>query len=96
MCEGLSKDCEDLGPHASPCSWVRVIVEKPFGNDLASSEALCDELGALFTEEQLYRIDHYLGKELAQVGAPGEGGGGQSQWHMRRGGGGCRTGGARG
>jgi hypothetical protein len=62
-----------------------VIVEKPFGNDLASSEALCDELGALFTEEQLYRIDHYLGKELAQVGAPGEGGG-QSQWHMRRGG----------
>jgi hypothetical protein len=44
-----------------------VIVEKPFGNDLESSEALCDELGALFTEEQLYRIDHYLGKELAQV-----------------------------
>jgi glucose-6-phosphate 1-dehydrogenase len=54
-----------------------VIVEKPFGNDLESSEALCDELGALFTEEQLYRIDHYLGKELAQVCVCG---GGASSW----------------
>lgn len=68
MCKGLSEACEDLGPNRAPCSWVRVIVEKPFGNDTESSEALCDELGALFSEEQLYRIDHYLGKELAQVG----------------------------
>lgn len=66
VCKGLSEDCEELGPDRSPCSWVRVIVEKPFGNDTESSEALCDELGALFSEEQLYRIDHYLGKELAQ------------------------------
>lgn len=68
VCKGLSEECQDLGPDSCPSSWVRVIVEKPFGNDLASSEALCDELGALFSEEQLYRIDHYLGKELAQVG----------------------------
>ncbi|XP_024357851.1 glucose-6-phosphate 1-dehydrogenase 6, cytoplasmic isoform X2 [Physcomitrium patens] len=46
--------------------WTRVIVEKPFGKDLESSEALSSELGALFSEDQLYRIDHYLGKELVQ------------------------------
>lgn len=47
-------------------SWSRVIVEKPFGRDLASSEALSAALGALFREEQVYRIDHYLGKEIVQ------------------------------
>lgn len=73
VCKGLSEACEDLGPARAPCSWVRVIVEKPFGNDTESSEALCDELGALFSEEQLYRIDHYLGKELAQVRGGGGG-----------------------
>jgi hypothetical protein len=46
---------------------VRAIVEKPFGNDLESSEELCEQLGLLFPENQLYRIDHYLGKELSQV-----------------------------
>lgn len=43
-----------------------MIVEKPFGKDLESSEVLSSELGSLFTEDQLYRIDHYLGKELVQ------------------------------
>lgn len=42
------------------------MVEKPFGMDLESSEELAEKLGALFPEEQLYRIDHYLGKELMQ------------------------------
>ena len=37
-----------------------MIVEKPFGRDLASSEELADTLGALYPEAQLYRIDHYL------------------------------------
>lgn len=46
--------------------WNRVIVEKPFGRDLASSAALSEHLGALFGEEQIYRIDHYLGKEMVQ------------------------------
>ncbi|KAG0623847.1 hypothetical protein M758_3G206500 [Ceratodon purpureus] len=46
--------------------WTRVVVEKPFGKDLDSAEALSSQLGALFSEEQLYRIDHYLGKELVQ------------------------------
>ena len=47
-------------------SWLRLIVEKPFGMDLESSEELAEALGGLFPEEQLYRIDHYLGKELMQ------------------------------
>ncbi|KAG6550498.1 hypothetical protein Mapa_007972 [Marchantia paleacea] len=46
--------------------WTRVIVEKPFGKDLASSDELSGQLGELFTEDQLYRIDHYLGKEIVQ------------------------------
>lgn len=46
--------------------WTRVVVEKPFGKDLASSDALSEQLGQLFTEEQIYRIDHYLGKEIVQ------------------------------
>lgn len=46
--------------------WNRVIVEKPFGHDLQSSEELSTHLSSLFTEEQIYRIDHYLGKEMVQ------------------------------
>lgn len=51
----------------NPGCWQRLVIEKPFGKDLESSEALADELNTLFPEEQLYRIDHYLGKELMQV-----------------------------
>ena len=46
--------------------WTRIIVEKPFGYDLDSARALNDELAAVFKEEQIYRIDHYLGKETVQ------------------------------
>ncbi|XP_072181726.1 glucose-6-phosphate 1-dehydrogenase-like isoform X1 [Diadema setosum] len=46
--------------------WTRVIVEKPFGRDLESSSELSTHLAGLFSEEQLYRIDHYLGKEMVQ------------------------------
>jgi glucose-6-phosphate 1-dehydrogenase len=46
--------------------WSRVIVEKPFGKDLESSNKLSSHLSSLFKEEQLYRIDHYLGKEMVQ------------------------------
>ena len=51
---------------ASHGGWTRVIVEKPFGKDLDSAEELSAQLGELFDEQQLYRIDHYLGKELVQ------------------------------
>uniref|UniRef100_A0A0K2SX09 Glucose-6-phosphate 1-dehydrogenase n=1 Tax=Lepeophtheirus salmonis TaxID=72036 RepID=A0A0K2SX09_LEPSM len=46
--------------------WSRVIVEKPFGKDSASSAELSNHLSSLFREDQLYRIDHYLGKEMVQ------------------------------
>ncbi len=46
--------------------FVRIIVEKPFGTDLASARALNDRLSAVFRERQVYRIDHYLGKETVQ------------------------------
>jgi glucose-6-phosphate 1-dehydrogenase len=44
----------------------RVIVEKPFGHDLASAHAINDRLHELLSERQIYRIDHYLGKETVQ------------------------------
>jgi glucose-6-phosphate 1-dehydrogenase len=44
----------------------KVIIEKPFGRDLTSARALNAELGAVFQERQVYRIDHYLGKETVQ------------------------------
>src|SRR6185503_16275871 len=46
--------------------WRRVIVEKPFGYDLASARALNEELSKGLKESQIYRIDHYLGKETVQ------------------------------
>jgi len=55
---------------AEPCSpeegWTRIIVEKPFGKDLKTAQKLDKLLGKLFQEEQIYRIDHYLGKETVQ------------------------------
>ena len=46
--------------------WRRLIVEKPFGTDLASARSLNEHLHRHFTEEQIFRIDHYLGKETVQ------------------------------
>jgi glucose-6-phosphate 1-dehydrogenase len=46
--------------------WRRVIIEKPFGTNLASAQALDRDLLAVLTESQIYRIDHYLGKETVQ------------------------------
>lgn len=45
---------------------TRVVIEKPFGHDLESAKALNQLLNTVFTEEQIYRIDHYLGKETVQ------------------------------
>jgi glucose-6-phosphate 1-dehydrogenase len=49
-----------------PQGWERVVVEKPFGRDLTSAQALNRELHTVFSEPQIYRIDHYLGKETVQ------------------------------
>eukprot|EP01113_Clastostelium_recurvatum_P017311 TRINITY_DN2026_c0_g1_i3.p1 TRINITY_DN2026_c0_g1~~TRINITY_DN2026_c0_g1_i3.p1 ORF type:complete len:509 (+),score=142.79 TRINITY_DN2026_c0_g1_i3:241-1767(+) len=51
---------------ASKSGWTRLIVEKPFGRDLASSTKLSNDLAQLFSEKELFRIDHYLGKEMVQ------------------------------
>lgn len=47
-------------------SWVRVIIEKPFGTDLESAKKLNTEVNAVLSENQIFRIDHYLGKETVQ------------------------------
>jgi len=50
----------------TPTGFNRIVVEKPFGRDTESAKKLGKEMGALFTEDFLYRIDHYLGKEMVQ------------------------------
>jgi len=47
-------------------SWTRVVIEKPFGSDLQSAHKLNDHVLSVFNEDQVYRIDHYLGKETVQ------------------------------
>jgi glucose-6-phosphate 1-dehydrogenase len=47
-------------------SWVRIIIEKPFGRDLASAHELNQIVHNVFEEQQVYRIDHYLGKDTVQ------------------------------
>ncbi len=51
---------------ARSAGWSRLVVEKPFGTDLASAERLNRELHRFFDERSIYRIDHYLGKETVQ------------------------------
>ncbi|MHB1651593.1 MAG: glucose-6-phosphate dehydrogenase [Desulfitobacteriaceae bacterium] len=46
--------------------WQRVVIEKPFGRDLTSAQELNRTITGVFTEENTYRIDHYLGKEMIQ------------------------------
>ena len=49
-----------------PSDSTRIIVEKPFGHDLKSATELNKLLNSMFNEDQIYRIDHYLGKETVQ------------------------------
>ena len=60
---GEKKLADEQGPQHG---WRRVIVEKPFGSDLISAQALNRQLLAVFAESQIYRIDHFLGKETVQ------------------------------
>ncbi|OZM56194.1 glucose-6-phosphate dehydrogenase [Lottiidibacillus patelloidae] len=46
--------------------WTRLVIEKPFGHDLPSAQKLNDEIREAFAEEDIYRIDHYLGKSMVQ------------------------------
>jgi glucose-6-phosphate 1-dehydrogenase len=56
----------EAGLAHSDHGWTRVVVEKPFGRDLESARRLNDLLHRYFSEDQIYRIDHYLGKETVQ------------------------------
>ncbi len=56
---GMSREGTDTG-------WRRIIIEKPFGRDLASAQELNRAVHSAFDESQVYRIDHYLGKETSQ------------------------------
>jgi glucose-6-phosphate 1-dehydrogenase len=51
---------------SSTAGWSRIVVEKPFGRDLRSARELNRQLHTVFSERQIYRIDHYLGKETVQ------------------------------
>ena len=53
-------------PSETDTHWIRVVIEKPFGHDLESARQLNDEVNKVFGEEQIFRIDHYLGKETVQ------------------------------
>jgi glucose-6-phosphate 1-dehydrogenase len=58
--------CASLKEHALVNAEARIVVEKPIGRDLASARALNDQIGQVFAEHQIFRIDHYLGKETVQ------------------------------
>src|SRR5690242_19709993 len=65
--EPILKHLKAAGLNKAPeGGWARVIVEKPFGTDLASARELNRVISNSFSEEQTYRIDHFLGKETAQ------------------------------
>ncbi|MGD0840294.1 MAG: glucose-6-phosphate dehydrogenase [Candidatus Acidiferrales bacterium] len=55
-----------LAKPSNPKAWVRIIIEKPFGRDLASAKKLNQTVLSVFDESQVYRIDHYLGKDTVQ------------------------------
>jgi glucose-6-phosphate 1-dehydrogenase len=62
----ISQELGRTGMLSENGAWRRLVVEKPFGTDLASAKALNSELLKLVEEHQIYRIDHYLGKETVQ------------------------------
>jgi glucose-6-phosphate 1-dehydrogenase len=55
-----------IGKRRSTEGWTRIVVEKPFGHDLASARELNEQISEHFAEDEVFRIDHYLGKETVQ------------------------------
>ncbi|MDX1541930.1 MAG: glucose-6-phosphate dehydrogenase, partial [Geminicoccaceae bacterium] len=58
--------CQNLASAGLITDATRVVLEKPIGHDLASAQAINDEVGSVFEENRIFRIDHYLGKETVQ------------------------------
>ena len=63
---GIIRHLGDSGLSHAAKGWTRIIVEKPFGRDLASAHALNQTVMSAFDEQQVFRIDHYLGKQTVQ------------------------------
>ena len=64
--EPIIRNLGKAGLNRSPGGYSRIIVEKPFGRDLATAKELNEILSTQFDESQIYRIDHYIGKETVQ------------------------------
>ena len=64
--EAIVRCLEEVGLHHEGRGWARLVIEKPFGDDLESARALNRHVLDRFREDQVYRIDHYLAKETAQ------------------------------
>jgi glucose-6-phosphate 1-dehydrogenase len=62
----ITTELGEAGMSQEDNGWKRLVIEKPFGHDLASCRALNQTIRAQFREEQIYRIDHYLGKDTVQ------------------------------
>lgn len=62
----LSEGCGHPSTSSGQHKWTRLIIEKPFGKDLATARMLDKKLSQIFEEEQIFRVDHYLGKETVQ------------------------------
>ncbi len=63
---GLARSNTAGGNGNGDGGWARIVIEKPFGCDLASAQKLNRDLGRVFRENQIFRIDHYMGKETVQ------------------------------
>jgi glucose-6-phosphate 1-dehydrogenase len=57
---------EEIAERRGAEGWIRLIIEKPFGHDLQSARELNQQINQHFTEDEVFRIDHYLGKETVQ------------------------------
>ncbi len=64
--EGIIQALGENGLAENPHGWTRLVIEKPFGRDLETARELDDTVHRVFQEEQVFRIDHYLGKETVQ------------------------------
>jgi glucose-6-phosphate 1-dehydrogenase len=64
--DAISTLLHEIGERRSAEGWTRVIIEKPFGHDLESARELNEEIKRHFSENEIFRIDHYLGKETVQ------------------------------
>jgi glucose-6-phosphate 1-dehydrogenase len=62
----ISTLLHEIGQRRTADGWTRIIIEKPFGHDLASAQQLNEEIKRHFSEKEIFRIDHYLGKETVQ------------------------------